>query len=364
MKTRNGGSPIQLPEIVKAGDDITAKWANQIRSALQRLRDRTPIVKTGKRLTNIKRAFWPSFRRTEADPELFEASLTVGYVVDRQVMEDPSLKYRKPTGIVDEFDEPIWQSISGGQCIYIKFECDKKGVIEGEPEMMIGEDDIAHEHWKPEGFQFGGANGEYYYKIAKFVIEDDQPLFQYFHAGENIDHYSERVNFKNKEPDVDGELRPIGHIYEEGEDIYWLKTAVQLESYGKPIIMPLPDGETKDSIESIQFRRIADLENYDERQINVIGEDGDAAITIRGNYYDADESEVRKFNIVVVDGLVKSFTKIPNSGWWGTVSAILGNGDLVYSLSFEDGVLVSAANYDGDVPGTEASPGSVFAVVN
>jgi hypothetical protein len=357
MKTRNGGSPIQLPEIVKAGDDITAKWANQIRSALQRLRDRTPIVKTGKRLTNIKRAFWPSFRRTEADPELFEASLTVGYVVDRQVMEDPSLKYRKPTGIVDEFDEPIWQSISGGQCIYIKYECDKKGVIEGEPEMMIGEDDIAHEHWKPEGFQFGGANGEYYYKIAKFVIEDDQPLFQYFHAGENIDHYSERVNFKNKEPDVAGELRPIGHIYEEGEDIYWLKTAVQLDGDGRPIIMPLPDGETKDSIESIQFRRIKELET--QAQIQVIAEDGDPSILIRGNEFNESIADARKITISVTDGLVTSMSKGDSDGWWGTVgfSFLSSESYVTAALVFEDGMLKTVEVNATNIEGTEGTPG-------
>jgi hypothetical protein len=311
MKTRNGGSPIQLPEIVKAGDDITAKWANQIRSALQRLRDRTPIVKTGKRLTNIKRSFWPSFRRTEADPELFEASLTVGYVVDRQVMEDPSLKYRKPTGIVDEFDEPIWQSISDGQCIYIKYECDKKGVIEGEAEMMIGEDDIAHEHWKPEVFQYSGANGEYYYKIAKFVIQDGNPLFQYFHAGENIDHYSERINFKNKEPDVDGELRPVGHNYVDADDVYWLKTLVQLAGQGKPIILPLPDGQTKDSMESIQFRLIKERETLP--QIKVKAEPQDAEITVEGNGKDGElnhEDCDGNTNIILQwkDGLITSDT--------------------------------------------------------
>lgn len=362
MKVRNGNTPIKLPEVVKAGDDITAKWANGIRAALKRLRDRQPVVNGGRPSGKIKRPFWPSYRRSEADPELFEASITIGHVIDRQLKEDPSLRYVKPTGIVDEFDDPIWQSITDGQCIYIRFDCDKKGVIEGEPEMMIGEDDIAHEHWKPEGFQFGGANGEYYYKIAKFVIEDEQPKFEYFHAGENIDHYSERANWKNKEPDVDGELRPIGHIYEEEEDTFWLKTLVQLSGDGKSIILPLPDGETAESLESIQFRRIKQ-KDY-EPQVKVLAEDSDAAITVRGNEYDTEESDVRKFNIEVKDGLVVSLTKVETTGWWGSVSALLGNGDLVYSLGFEDGILVSVSNYGGSVTGTQISPGSVAAVVS
>ena len=44
MRVRNGDTPIQLPEIVRAGDAITARWANGMRSALQRLRDRTPVA--------------------------------------------------------------------------------------------------------------------------------------------------------------------------------------------------------------------------------------------------------------------------------------------------------------------------------
>jgi hypothetical protein len=96
----------------------------------------------------------------------------------------------------------------------------------------------------------------------------------------------------------------------------------------------------------------------------VLAEDGDAAITIRGNEYDDTIADARKITISVKDGLVTSMSKTEVTGWWGTVSAMLGNGDLVYSLAFEDGILVSAANYGGDVPGTEASPGSVGAVVS
>ncbi len=44
MRIRNGDTPIQLPEIVKVGDPITARWANGLRAAVQRLRDRTPVI--------------------------------------------------------------------------------------------------------------------------------------------------------------------------------------------------------------------------------------------------------------------------------------------------------------------------------
>ena len=45
MKIRNGETPIKIPTIVKAGDPITARWANDLRDALQRLRDRVPVIK-------------------------------------------------------------------------------------------------------------------------------------------------------------------------------------------------------------------------------------------------------------------------------------------------------------------------------
>lgn len=47
MRIRNGDTPIQLPEVIRSGDPISAKWANSIRTALQRLRDRVPVIKAG-----------------------------------------------------------------------------------------------------------------------------------------------------------------------------------------------------------------------------------------------------------------------------------------------------------------------------
>lgn len=53
MKIRNGDTPIQLPDIVKVGDPITARWANGIRTAVQRLRDRTPVATFGRQMQYV-----------------------------------------------------------------------------------------------------------------------------------------------------------------------------------------------------------------------------------------------------------------------------------------------------------------------
>jgi hypothetical protein len=357
-------TPVGNNQDPRRGEKILASDIAKLNQAVKRLSkreypDRFSAFSQKKQAFEVSLKIEPS--GGEGDPT-YKVSVGEGYVVERQVMEDPSLKYHEVDKITYDGGEVTWLPIEAGQAIYVFFECDKKGVIQGVPDLLVDDDDKAHEHWKPEGFQFGGADGSYYYKLAVFELPEGNPRIKNFHTGENIDHYSERVNFKNKEPDVDGELRPIGHIYEEGEDIYWLKTAVQLSGQGQPIIMPLPDGETKDSIESIQFRRIKELET--QAQIQVLAEDGDAAITIRGNEYDDTIADARKITISVKDGLVTSMSKVETNGWWGTVSAILGNGDLVYSLGFEDGILTSVSNYGGVVAGTQASPGSVGAVVS
>jgi hypothetical protein len=74
-------------------------------------------------------------------------------------------------------------------------------------------------------------------------------------------------------------------------------------------------------------------------------------------------ANVRKFNIVVKDGLVKSFTKIDDSGWWGTVGIQFDpNGGTLQTLEldFEDGSLVDVRCSQGVTgDGTEADPALV-----
>jgi hypothetical protein len=279
-------TPVGNNQDPRRGEKILASDIAKLNQAVKRLSkreypDRFSAFSQKKQAFEVSLKIEPS--GGEGDPT-YKVSVGEGYVVERQVMEDPSLKYHEVDKITYDGGEVTWLPIEDGQAIYVFFECDKKGVIQGVPDLLVDDDDKAHEHWKPEGFQFGGADGSYYYKLAVFELPEGNPRIKNFHTGENIDHYSERVNFKNKEPDVDGELRPIGHIYEEGEDVYWLKTLVQLSGDGQPIIMPLQEGETVAALESIKLRRIRQRD-YDA-QIRVRAETEDAAITIEGNDMD------------------------------------------------------------------------------
>lgn len=66
MKTRNGDVAIKIPEIIRVGDPITAKWANGIRESLQRLRDRTPIIYNPPRTIQGPDVPWqPNFRTVD-----------------------------------------------------------------------------------------------------------------------------------------------------------------------------------------------------------------------------------------------------------------------------------------------------------
>jgi hypothetical protein len=84
MKIRNGDTPIPLPDVVKNGDAITARWANGIRTALQRLRDRTPVAIGGGKITGkTKPPLWVTLTQVSADPIAWSVYVEYGQVVPR-----------------------------------------------------------------------------------------------------------------------------------------------------------------------------------------------------------------------------------------------------------------------------------------
>jgi len=100
MKIRNGDTPIQLPDLIKSGDPITAKWANSIRSALQRLRDRVPVASSIPRPLKIMPPFWATLRQDSDD--VLKLSMQDGYVVLRKNRGADAMVTILPTGIPDD----------------------------------------------------------------------------------------------------------------------------------------------------------------------------------------------------------------------------------------------------------------------
>ena len=84
MKIRNGDTPVPLPEQVKVGDNISARWANSVRMALQRLRDRTPVVTgNGRVKRTIKPPLWVTLVQVMGDPVAYKVYAEYGHVVPR-----------------------------------------------------------------------------------------------------------------------------------------------------------------------------------------------------------------------------------------------------------------------------------------
>ncbi len=357
---RNGDLPIQLPPLVRAGDEISARLFNQLIMAMKRLSDRTPVESTnGKGSKGSSAPFMPILKAEKGEGGFtYKIALSKGYVIERRIPDDQALIYHFPTELVDEDDNPIYHDITDGQAIYVKVLVKKDGTIEEEPTVLVGEDELEGEHFRPEVFDFGGNAGTHNYKIAVFEIVDSKPKLKLYGAGDNVDHYDERVGMENLEVEEAGTIYRIGKTYDDASDKVQLRTLLQLDGDGEPVIKD--DEVGTPPADSIRFRRIVDLGT--DAEVHVSNQDG--AILVRGNSYDEEVSDAHKVSITVKDGLVTDLTKIDATGWWGTISAMLGNGDLVYAVTFEDGILVSAVDYGGNVPGTEAAPGAVGAVVS
>jgi len=225
----------------------------------------------------------------------YKIALSKGYVVERRIPDGQALIYHFPTGLVDDDDKPIYQAISDGQAIYIKVLVKKDGTIEEEPSVLVAEDELAGAHYKPKIFDFGGSDGEHNYKIAVFEIVDSKPSLKLYGAGDNIDHYDERVTMENLE--AEGNCYEVGKTYNEPADKVEFRKLKQLDGEGATIIKDQNE-------ETINFRRIK--ERAYPAQIEVT-EEGDA-IKIQGN------------------GVSGTLTHIPCTGGAGTPILVWDDG--------------------------------------
>jgi hypothetical protein len=229
----------------------------------------------------------------------YKIALSKGYVVERRIPDDQALIYHFPTELVDEDDNPIYHEITDGQAIYVKVLVKKDGTIEEEPTVLVAEDELAGVHYKPKIFDFEGADGEHNYKIAVFEIVDGKPRLKLYGAGDNIDHYDERVTMENLE--ADGTCYEVGKTYNEPADKVEFRKLKQLDGDGSPIIKDQNE-------ETINFRRIKGRVSPTQIEVTTEGD----AIKIEGN------------------GVQGTLTHIPCTGGAGTVI-----------LEWDDGLITS-----------------------
>jgi hypothetical protein len=286
-------------KIPKRGDRVKAKDIQHLAAQVKRLSRAGRENYVGAFYRAPDSPFMPKLRGKKDDPQAYEIALSKGYVVERRIPDGQALIYHFPTGLVDDDDKPIYQAISDGQAIYIKVLVKKDGTIEEEPTVLVGEDELAGAHYKPKIFDFDGADGEHNYKIAVFEIVDSKPRLKLYGAGDNIDHYDERVTMENLE--AEGDCYEVGKTYNEASDKVEFRKLKQLDGEGVTLIKDQTD-------ETINFRRIKDKTSPKRIQVT---QEGDA-ILVRGN----DNSG--------------TLTHIPCTGGAGTVI-----------LEWDDGLIIS-----------------------
>ena len=289
------------PQAPKRGDRVKAKDIQQLAAQVKRLSRQGRDTHIGAFYRAPDSPFMPKLRGKKDDPQAYEIAVSKGYVIERRIPDGNALIYHFPTGIVDEGDNPIYHSITDGQAIYVKVLVKKDGTIEEEPTVLVGEDELAGAHYKPKVFDFDGADGEHNYKIAVFEIVDSKPRLKLYGAGDNIDHYDERVTMENLE--AEGDCYEVGKTYNEASDKVEFRKLKQLSGEGSPVIKDQTD-------ETINFKRIK--ARTSPSQVNV-SDEGDA-IKIEGN------------------GNSGTLTHIPCEGGAGSVI-----------LEWDDGLIISAS---------------------
>lgn len=289
------------PQAPKRGDRVKAKDIQELAKQIKRVSRAGREKYVGAFYRAPDAPFTPKLRGKKDDPQAYEIALSKGYVIERRIPDGNALIYHFPTGLVDEEDKLIYHGISEGQAIYVKVLVKKDGTIEEEPTVLVAEDELAGAHYKPKVFDFDGADGEHNYKIAVFEIVDSKPRLKLYGAGDNIDHYDERVTMENLE--AEGDCYEVGKTYNEAADKVEFRKLKQLDGEGVTLIKDQTD-------ETINFRRIKDKTSPKRIQVT---QEGDA-ILVRGN----DNSG--------------TLTHIPCTGGAGTVI-----------LEWDDGLIISGS---------------------
>jgi hypothetical protein len=186
MKIRNGDTPIKLPELIRSGDPITAKWANSIRAALQRLRDRTPLA-SGSRQYIERNPFQLTLGRNP-ETDAFFVTVSQGFVVERALSADGAespLVLHECDNRLDVDGIPTEFAIEIGEAIFVKVLEDEYGRIKPGADLVLVVDDAAK---ASTYFEPPSTDGEYYYKLAELEASDYTVNLVPFLTGSHIYH--------------------------------------------------------------------------------------------------------------------------------------------------------------------------------
>lgn len=184
MAVKNGNNQITLPDVVRAGDGITAKWANSIRKAIQDLRDRKPQQSKKGNIARIAAPFTPYVKYEDG---AWKIMATRGLVVERQLSAgegSDALFYHAPDNLLTA-GEPTWFTIADGQSLFVKVLETTAGVVNGGADLIFV---VLSSTTESTNYIPSTQDGIYYYKICEFTIVSGKPVVKRFCAGSNIFH--------------------------------------------------------------------------------------------------------------------------------------------------------------------------------
>jgi hypothetical protein len=188
MNIRNGDTDIKLPELVKVGDQITARWANSIRGALQRLRDRQPVL-TASQAISIPKPFEVTLGLTPGTGDYYVV-VSAGKICERQMaagLAEDALFFHVCDNQFDISGTPEKFTIEVGEAIFVNILEDDYGAIKpGEDITLVVDDkDKMSTNYIPGPTPQAGS---YFYKLAELEAYEGSVRLVPFLAGSHIYH--------------------------------------------------------------------------------------------------------------------------------------------------------------------------------
>jgi hypothetical protein len=184
MRVNNGNNQITLPDVVRAGDSITAKWANSMRGAIQALRDRKPQQGKNSKILKIPAPFNPSVKLNGAQ---WQISASRGLVIEKVATADENvdaLLYWTPSNALTG-GLPTYFNINSGQSLFVKVTETNSGTVRVIASVVF---EVATSSTISTAYIPAEQGGIYYYEIAAFTVVDSKPVIERWAAGSHIFH--------------------------------------------------------------------------------------------------------------------------------------------------------------------------------
>ena len=184
MPVSNGNNQITLPDLVRAGDSITAKWANSMRTAIQKLRDRKPQQGKNSKILKIAAPFNPSVKLNGAQ---WQISASRGLVIEKVSTADEAvdaLLYWTPSNALTG-GLPTYFNINSGQSLFVKVTETNSGTVRVIASVVF---EVAASSTISRAYIPEEQYGIYYYEIAAFTVVDSKPVIERWTAASHIFH--------------------------------------------------------------------------------------------------------------------------------------------------------------------------------